>query len=140
MSKIPSVLVGWRVLVVDDEPDNLDVARRMLKKAGAEVSLAENGEEALALVQTKTFDFILSDLSMPVMDGWMLMYELNMDRRTADIPVIALTAHAMAGDRERAMEAGFINYITKPLDIDKFITDLLNILVDVPEFSARLGV
>lgn len=139
MSDIPRALDGWRVLIVDDEPDNLDVARRMLKKAGAELLLAENGADALAAIRHEDVDFILCDLSMPIMDGWTLMYEMNRDRRMSTIPVIALTAHAMIGDRERAIEAGFVNYITKPLDADKFVHDLLAILVDIPEFSERLG-
>jgi two-component system, cell cycle response regulator DivK len=77
-------------------------------------------------------------LSMPVMDGWRLIHELNIDRTLRDIPVIALTAHAMSGDRERAIQAGFVNYLTKPLDPDKFIQQLLNLLVDLPELNDLL--
>lgn len=139
MSVIPKALEGWHVLIVDDEPDNLDVARRMLEKAGAHVLMAENGAEALNIINHQHVDFVLCDLSMPVMDGWMLIEELNQDRRLAELPVIALTAHAMNGDRERAIQAGFVNYITKPLDIEKFVTNLLAILVDIPVFSKRLG-
>lgn len=139
MSVIPKALEGWYVLIVDDEPDNLDVARRMLEKAGAHVLMAENGAEALNIINHQHVDFVLCDLSMPVMDGWMLIEELNQDRRLAELPVIALTAHAMNGDRERAIQAGFVNYITKPLDIEKFVTNLLAILVDIPVFSKRLG-
>jgi two-component system, cell cycle response regulator DivK len=135
---IPKALEGWSVLVVDDEPDNLDVACRLLKRAGAHVTTAENGVEALEVVKITRPDFILSDISMPEMDGWTLIKMLNRNRSTADIPTIALTAHAMEGDRIRAFEAGFVNYITKPLSIDKFVSDLLNILVDIPEFRARL--
>src|SRR5690349_11576246 len=122
MTKIPRVMVGWRVLVVDDEQDSLEVARMMLELAGATVLTAINGQEGLAMVDKTRPHFILSDLSMPVMDGWHMMRELSLDRRTNEIPVIALTAHAMSGDRERAMQAGFANYISKPLDPDKFIT------------------
>jgi len=139
VSVIPKALEGWYVLIVDDEPDNLDVARRMLEKAGAHVLMAENGAEALNIINHQHVDFVLCDLSMPVMDGWMLIEELNQDRRLAELPVIALTAHAMNGDRERAIQAGFVNYITKPLDIEKFVTNLLAILVDIPVFSKRLG-
>jgi two-component system, cell cycle response regulator DivK len=139
MPKIPTVFNGWRVLVVDDELDNLDIAFRLLKKAGAIVQTAEDGKEALNMVHSFRPDFVLSDLSMPVMDGWLLKDAMGKDRRTLDIPVIALTAHAMPGDRERAIQAGFVNYITKPLDVDKFINNLVRILVDIPEFERRIS-
>lgn len=140
MTKIPRVMVGWRVLVVDDEHDSLEVARMMLELAGAQVLTASNGQEGLAMVEKARPHFILSDLSMPVMDGWNMMRELNLDRSTHDIPVIALTAHAMSGDRERAMQAGFVNYISKPLDPDKFINQLLSIVTDTPELRAAVPI
>jgi two-component system sensor histidine kinase ChiS len=136
--EISQALVGWLVLVVDDEPDNLDVARRMLHKSGAQVITAENGKQALQLLQQHRPQFILCDISMPEMDGWTFIQELNRQRETAGLPVIALTAHSQAGDRVRAFEAGFVNYITKPLNITKFIHDLLNILVDVPELKRQI--
>jgi len=135
MANIPQVLNGWYVLVVDDEFDSREVATMMLQDSGATVVTAENGIEALARVQERIPHFILSDLSMPEMDGWRLMSELNHERATAGIPVIALTAHAMVGDRERAMAAGFRNHIIKPLDPTKFITQLLAILVEIPELQ-----
>lgn len=138
MSRIPQLLEGWTVLVVDDEEDSLDVANRLLTKAGAVVLAASNGQEALSLLHEHKPDCILSDLSMPEMDGWLLMHELNTHRATESIPVIALTAHAMPGDRQRAIEAGFINYITKPLDARKFIMQLVAILVDIPQTGERL--
>lgn len=125
-------------MVVDDEPDNVDVARRLLEKSGANVITAENGIQALELLQQVHPQFILCDLSMPEMDGWAFIKSLNHNRATMDTPVIALTAHAMVGDRMRAFEAGFVNYITKPLSVDKFIGNLLRILVEVPELKARL--
>ncbi len=131
-----SVLKGWIVLVVDDEYDSRMVAEIMLEDAGARVISATNGREALDRLRQEKPQFILSDLSMPVMDGWQLMAELNNNRATADIPVIALTAHAMVGDRERALAAGFRNHITKPLSADKFMTQLLAILEGLPEFSS----
>lgn len=138
MTKIPRVMVGWCVLVVDDEQDSLEVARMMLELAGAKVITATNGQEGLAMIDTVRPHFILSDLSMPVMDGWHMMRELSLDRRNNEIPVVALTAHAMSGDRERAMQAGFANYISKPLDPDKFITQLLNIVTETPELRAAV--
>jgi CheY-like chemotaxis protein len=139
MSQMPQLLDGWTVLVVDDEEDSLDVARRLLKKAGAKVLTASNGEEALSVVRQQKPDCVLSDLSMPEMDGWLLMRELNTSRPTEEIPVIALTAHAMPGDRLRAIEAGFVNYITKPLDARKFVQQLLAILVDIPDLAHRFA-
>lgn len=138
MSKIPKVLENWNVLVVDDEEDSLAVACMLLEMAGANVATASNGREALASVQEKRPDFILSDLSMPEMDGWRLMYQLNRERSTLEIPVIALTAHAISGDRQRAIQAGFTNYIAKPLDPDKFIEQLLALLVEIPNLRAQL--
>jgi CheY-like chemotaxis protein len=76
---------------------------------------------------------------MPVMDGWEFMNTIKRDRRTLDIPVIALTAHAMPGDRERAITAGFHNYLTKPLTPATFMRDLLSLLVDVPELAGMLS-
>ncbi|MBK8023842.1 MAG: response regulator [Chloroflexi bacterium] len=128
--QIQGELQGWTVLVVDDEEDSLDVARRLLKKAGANVLSATNGREALELIRHHRPHCILSDLSMPEMDGWLLIQELKDSRPTEAIPVIALTAHAMPGDRLRAIEAGFHNYITKPLDARKFVQQLVVILVD----------
>ncbi|MCO6442627.1 MAG: response regulator [Anaerolineae bacterium] len=126
---------GWKVLVVDDEPDSLDVARRILTIYGAEVQTGTNGQEGLQIVRKWRPDFIISDLSMPVMDGWGFLFELKDDRSTTEIPVIALTAHAMIGDRERGIAAGFHNYMTKPLTVKTFMHDLLRLLVDIPELS-----
>ncbi|MCK6580279.1 MAG: response regulator [Anaerolineae bacterium] len=139
MSPTQPELSGWTVLVVDDEEDSLDVARRLLKRAGANVLSASNGREALILIRQHRPDCILSDLSMPEMDGWLLIRELKDSRPTEHIPVIALTAHAMPGDRQRAIEAGFHNYITKPLDARKFVQQLVTILVDFPDFAHRLS-
>ena len=138
MTKIPQLLKGWTVLVVDDEEDSQMVAAMLLKMSGATVYTANNGREGLDRVHELKPDFILSDLSMPEMDGWRMMFTLNNNRATIDIPVIALTAHAMTGDCERAISGGFINYLTKPLDPDKFIQQLLAVLVTVPQFHERL--
>ena len=140
MSKVSrDILKGWEVLVVDDEIDSQEVAKRLLKHYGAIVSTADNGKEALDVLQTTTPIFILSDISMPELDGWGLVYELQQDRSTAEIPIFALTAHAMHGDRERAMAVGFFNYLTKPLTPATFIDDLLTILQAVPQLQAKLA-
>lgn len=132
------ILNDWLVLVIDDEPDSLYVASYILRAHGANVHTAMDGEQALALIHENQPNFIISDLSMPVMDGWEMMDHLQRDRALAEIPVIALTAHAMLGDRERALAAGFYNYITKPLSADTFIQDVMRILVDIPSFSETL--
>ncbi len=138
MPTIPRLFQGWKVLVVDDEPDSLEVATRMLKLAGAEVLTAENGRDGLEIARQWKPRFILSDLSMPVMDGWKMLDQLRHNLATRDIPVIALTAHDMPGDRERVFAAGFHNYIAKPLDPTKFIRQLANILLDIPNIAALI--
>ncbi len=133
MSKnIPKVFEGWRIVVVDDEPDSQIVASMMLEMAGAEVLTANDGRQGLSVIRDNNPHLVISDLSMPNLDGWGMMRELNKDRSTMDIPVIALTAHAMSGDRERAIRAGFANYITKPLDPDKFLGQLVLLVADEP--------
>jgi CheY-like chemotaxis protein len=136
---ISPTLAGWTVLVVDDEQDSLELAQILLEMAGATVLTATNGREALNVIKRTKPRFIISDISMPDMNGWELIQVLRQDRPTYDIPVIALTAHAMPGDREKAMEAGFVNHITKPLDPDKFVSQLINLLVDVPQFAGMLS-
>ncbi|NWF68031.1 MAG: response regulator [Chloroflexi bacterium] len=132
------ILRNWPVLVVDDEADSLEVATRILRFYGADVTTAVNGQDALRAVKRFRPRFIISDLSMPVLDGWGLLYELKMERDTAEIPVIALTAHAMNGDRARAIEAGFHNYLTKPLTTATFMSELLALLMDIPALAVEL--
>ncbi len=134
----PDLLAGWHVLVVDDEPDSIEVARALLELCGATVQTANNGQAALDYIEAQRPDFILSDLSMPVLSGWDMLAILQKDRATRDIPVIALTAHAMRGDRERAIAAGFYNYLSKPLQPETFVYDTLRLLIDIPEIAALL--
>jgi CheY-like chemotaxis protein len=133
------ILQGWDVVVIDDEPDSLEVATRILRFYGANVYTAPNGKDGLELIRRQHPKFIISDLSMPVMDGWEMLYEIQQDRHIAQIPIIALTAHAMMGDRARAIEAGFYNYLTKPLTPATFMGDLLRLLMDIPDFHAALS-
>ncbi len=132
------LLSGWKVLVVEDDPFSLDVATIMLEAHGAQVHTAEDGAQGYKTAQVVRPNFILSDISMPGMDGWMMIDALKADPRTKDIPVIALTAHAMKGYRERAIASGFHNLLTKPLTPETFIHDLIVLLVDVPELTAAL--
>ncbi|MAU13372.1 MAG: response regulator [Anaerolineaceae bacterium] len=141
MSKIPSdLLSGWDVVVIDDEPDSLEVARYILDFYGANVLTATNGQEGIALVQETKPHFVISDLSMPEMDGWEFVSALKSTVQMQDTPVIALTAHAMRGDRERAIAAGFHNYLTKPLTANTFMDELLTLLLDIPQLSDHLTI
>ena len=116
----------WIVLIVDDEPDNRTIAETVLSFNGAKVFTATQGVEGLKVLEEVSPSFILLDLSMPVMDGWEMFKALRANVRTESIPVIALTAHAMAGDRERVMEVGFAGYIAKPFRLGSFMTELKN--------------
>lgn len=139
MSNIPmDLLQGWDIVVIDDEPDSLEVARYILDFYGANVHTATNGMEGVALVEKVRPRFVISDLSMPEMDGWEFLSELKAALSTRDIPVIALTAHAMRGDRERALAAGFHNYLTKPLTVTTFMDQLMVLLLDIPQLSEYL--
>ncbi len=135
----PELLKDWKVLVVDDEPDSLLVAQTLLEMCGANVFSASNGRQGAELAHRVSPQFIISDLSMPEMSGWQMLHQLKSTPATKEIPVIALTAHAMEGDRKRAMEVGFHNYLTKPLRPETFINDLLRLLIDVSAIAKRLG-
>jgi len=112
-----TTLKGWLIVIVDDQPDNLMIAKVALEFQGAAVFVAANGEEGMHLLQIHTPTVILLDLSMPRMDGWEMHRRIRERAETAKTPVIALTAHAMSGDRERVLAAGFDGYIAKPFDI-----------------------
>ena len=133
--KLPrDLLTGWCILVVDDEPDALEVVGRILRHFGATVHTASDGEEGFSLAKQlkDELKFIISDLSMPVLDGWGLLYEVRNHPDTKHIPLIALTAHAMPGDQERALGAGFHNYISKPFTAESFIRDLMRLFIETP--------
>ncbi len=114
----------WTILVVEDERDNADVISGMLNFYGASVQKAENGKVGLDLLQTFTPTLILMDLSMPIMDGWEMLRQLRTHPTWREIPVVALSAHAMDGDKERALDAGFDGYVTKPIHVRTLIADL----------------
>lgn len=141
MSKItPDLLKGWDVVIIDDEPDSLEVARYILDFHGANVHTATNGKEGIELVEKVNPRFVISDLSMPQMNGWEFVNALKSAVYTQNVPVIALTAHAMKGDRERAIAAGFHNYLTKPLTAHTFMDELLTLLLDIPQLSEYLKI
>jgi CheY-like chemotaxis protein len=114
----------WRIMIVDDEPDNLEVVAETLEFRGAEVKTAVNGKEALAILEDFAANLILTDLSMPVMDGWVMRSHVKNNPKLTQIPIIALSAHAIAGDQDRALEAGFDGYMTKPINIRTLPDDI----------------
>ncbi len=129
------ILQGWDVVVIDDEADALEVITVLLEEYGATVYTSSHGASGLELILTVNPRFVISDLSMPDHDGWSVIEQMRRHPRMMDIPAFALTAHSMRGDRERAIAAGFHNYLTKPLKIETFMRDLLRLLTDLPEFS-----
>lgn len=110
-----------RILIVDDNPTNRKVCRAVLAGEGCRLEEAADGAQALAAVRAAPPALILMDVQMPVMDGMEAMRQLQSDPATRKIPVVALTAYAMKGDRERFIAAGFADYLAKPLDIDALL-------------------
>jgi CheY-like chemotaxis protein len=105
-----------KILYVEDNDDNIYVVKSRLTRGGHTVLVALDGEQGVAMAAAERPDLILMDLSLPVLDGWEATRRLKTAAETRDIPVIALSAHAMAGDRERALAAGCDDYDTKPID------------------------
>lgn len=110
-----------RLLLVEDNEMNRDMLSRRLKKRGYEVAMAFDGQQGVDMAKQDPPDLILLDMSLPVLDGWDAARELKADTTTSGIPVIALTAHAMAGDMEKALEAGCDDYDTKPIDLPRLL-------------------
>jgi PAS domain S-box-containing protein len=118
-------LRGARVLLAEDNEINQQVAQEMLESAGLEVGIADNGEEAVARVKAEAYDAVLMDIQMPVMGGFEATREIRKDSRFKDLPIIAMTAHAMAGDREKSLAAGMNDHVTKPIDPDELFSALV---------------
>jgi len=110
-----------RVLVVEDNIDTYELVRFVLEKSGHESFLAMNGRDGVNAANKQKPDLIIMDLSMPEMDGWTAIGLIKKDARTLPIPLIALTAHALPGDRQRALDAGCDEYLTKPIDLNQLI-------------------
>ncbi len=117
-----------RILLAEDNEMNRDMLSRRLARYGYDVVVAENGEEAIALTSSEEPDVVLMDLTMPVLDGWEATRRLRADKATAEIPIIALTAHALKEDRQRALEAGCTHFLTKPVDINQLQATLRKVL------------
>jgi two-component system cell cycle response regulator DivK len=114
--------MGRVILIVEDDPKNLKLIRDLLQIRGYTTLEATDGKQGVDMARAKMPDLILMDIQMPVMDGFEAISILKADPVTKSIPIIALTAFAMQGDREKCMEAGCNDYITKPLDTRAFVT------------------
>jgi two-component system, cell cycle response regulator DivK len=117
-----------KILIVEDNEMNLDMLSRRLARKGYQVITAMDGAEGLQMANYELPDLILMDMSLPGMDGWEATRHLKASPETKHIPVIALTAHAMVGDREKAIEAGCNDYDTKPVEIDRLIHKMEDLL------------
>ena len=123
-----------KILVVEDNEMNRDMVGRRLQRRGYDVVVAVDGQEGIDMAHSEDPDLILMDMSLPVLNGWEATRQLKQDKRTRGIPIIALTAHAMASDRESAIEAGCDDYDTKPLEFSRLISKIHALL---PEDSAN---
>jgi two-component system cell cycle response regulator DivK len=110
-----------RILLVEDNEMNRDMLSRRLARKGYEVAIAVDGQQGIAMARSETPDLILMDMSLPVLDGWEATRQLKAAAETKAIPVIALTAHAMVGDREKAVEAGCDDFDTKPIEFPRLV-------------------
>lgn len=110
-----------KILLVEDNEMNRDMLARRLTRRGYDVVVAVDGQAGIDLAHSESPDLILMDLSLPVIDGWTATSQLKADDSTKDIPVIALTAHAMTGDREKALEAGCDEFDTKPVELKRLL-------------------
>ncbi|HKQ05093.1 MAG TPA: response regulator [Blastocatellia bacterium] len=111
-----------KILLVEDNEMNRDMLSRRLERRGFQVAIAQTGEEGIAMAQSERPDLILMDMSLPVIDGWEATRRLKAASETAGIPIIALTAHAMSGDREQAIAAGCDDYDTKPIEFPRLLS------------------
>jgi two-component system, chemotaxis family, CheB/CheR fusion protein len=114
-------LAALRILVVDDSLDTIEMLRRLFEIDGATVATASSGDEALKIISESEFDVMLSDISMPGMDGFELLQRLRKLPGGADLPVLALTGFGRAEDVERAEAEGFFSHVTKPIDLPKLV-------------------
>lgn len=117
-----------KILLVEDNEINRDMLSRRLERRGYQVVIAVDGEQGVAKAQSEAPDLILMDMSLPVLDGWEAARRLKGAPETQAIPIIALTAHAMVGDREKAIEAGCDDYDTKPVEFQRLLEKIETIL------------
>jgi two-component system, cell cycle response regulator DivK len=119
-----------KILIVEDNEENRDALSRRLQRRGFEIVMAADGKVGVAMAQAEKPDLVLMDMNMPELDGWEATRQIRAAPETKNLPVIALTAHAMAGDRDRALEAGCADYHTKPVDFPKLLTQIEALLLN----------
>ena len=121
-----------RILLVEDNEMNRDMLSRRLIRKGFDVDMAFDGKAGVEKAKAGGYDLILMDMSLPEIDGWEATRQLRASPETKAVPIIALTAHAMAGDREKALEAGCNDYDTKPIELDRLLGKMTNLLPAKP--------
>ncbi len=117
-----------KILLVEDNEMNRDMLSRRLQRRGFDVELAFDGRQGVEMARAGAYDLILMDMSLPEIDGWEATRQLRAAPETEKVPIIALTAHAMAGDREKALEAGCDDYDTKPIELDRLLSKMQALL------------
>jgi CheY-like chemotaxis protein len=123
-----------KILLVEDNEMNRDMLSRRLIRRGFDVVIAVDGSQGVDMAVSESPDLILLDMSLPVMNGWDVAQKLKADSSTSSIPIIALTAHAMGGDRERALDTGCDEYETKPVEFKRLL-EKMNTILDVVDES-----
>jgi two-component system, cell cycle response regulator DivK len=121
-----------KILLVEDNEMNRDMLSRRLQKRGYEVSMAMDGRQGVEMGRAGDFDLILMDMSLPEIDGWEATRQLRALPETRTVPIIGLTAHAMSGDREKALEAGCNDYDTKPVELPRLLAKIETLLGGPP--------
>ena len=121
-----------KILIVEDNEENRDSLSRRLQRRGFEIALAPDGKAGVVAALAEKPDLILMDMNMPELDGWEATRQVKAQEGTVDIPVIALTAHALSGDRERALAAGCADYHTKPVEFPKLLAQIEALLLAGP--------
>ncbi|MGE5375885.1 MAG: response regulator [Bacteroidota bacterium] len=122
-----------RILVVEDNMDNYELVRFILERAGYDVFLAVNGLDGVDAARLQKPDLILMDLGMPEMDGWRAAQKLKSNETTKSIPLFALTAHTLPGERKRALQAGCDGYVTKPIHVEGFLDMIESVMHGKPQ-------
>lgn len=117
-----------KILLVEDNEMNRDMLSRRLDRKGYQVLIAEDGQQGVNMAASESPDLILMDMSLPILDGWEATRQLKAAPATRSIPIIALTAHAMSGDREKALEAGANDYDTKPIELPRLLEKIQALL------------
>ncbi len=117
-----------KILIVEDNEENRDALSRRLKRRGFDVVLAEDGKQGIEMVASEAPDLVLMDMNMPELDDWEATRQIKANESTRNLPVIALTAHAMAGDREKALDAGCADYHTKPVELSRLLAQIESLL------------